>query len=219
MTRQLLLLPGATFLIDQICLTSCNLCTHGGLFQTSKNRFHPNSLVDAIVTNDYRLKFLSELADWIEQYNDGTSNFCLSTQTAGALICTLPVRSQVMLMEDLFVEGSEFILTRGLQSDPIERRSSQYRSMSGGRFLVSLSTSEKILICRSLLKLGDSCWLQEETELTEVDDNVNASVRELKLEESEIVESSLCDSSKDVAHCIAGGTAMKLQNKHKCESC
>ena len=125
-------------------------------------------------------------------------------------------------MEDLFVEGSEFILTSRLQSDPIERRFCQYRSMSGGRFLVSLRevcTSEKILRCRSLLKLGDSNWLQEKTEHTEEDENVNASVRELELEESEIVEASLCDSSKDVAHCIAGGIAMQLQKKHKCKAC
>ena len=27
------------FLIDHICLTSCNLCTHGGLFQTAKIGF------------------------------------------------------------------------------------------------------------------------------------------------------------------------------------
>ena len=46
---------------------------------------------------------------------------------------------------------------------------------------------------------------------------MNASVT--VLEESEIVEASLCDSSKDVAHCIAGGIAMKLQKKHKCEAC
>ena len=133
-------------------------------------------------------------------------------------MCTL--RSQVMLMEDLFVEGSEFILTSRLQSDPIERRFSQYRSMSGWRFLVSLRevcTSEKILRCPSLLKLGDSYWLQEETEHTEEDENVNASVREL--EESEIVEASLCDRSKDVADCIAGGSLWKLQNKHKCNAC
>ena len=42
--------------------------------------------------------------------------------------------------------------------------------MCGGRFLVSLrevSTSEKILACRSLLKVGDNynnCWIQEEPE-------------------------------------------------------
>ena len=41
--------------------------------------------------------------------------------------------------------------------------------MSGGRFLVSLtevSASEKILACRSLHKVGDNYWMQEEPEHT-----------------------------------------------------
>ena len=41
--------------------------------------------------------------------------------------------------------------------------------MSDGRFLVSLtevSTSEKNLSCRSLLKVGDNYWMQEEPEHT-----------------------------------------------------
>ena len=125
-------------------------------------------------------------------------------------------------MEDLLAEGFDYILTSRLQSDPIERRFSQYRSMSGGRFLVSLrevSTSEKILGCRSLLKLGENYWLQEEAENTDEDGNVDALVRDLGLEEVGIMEPSLCDSSKEVVHCIAGGIAKKLQKKNKCESC
>ena len=69
-------------------------------------------------------------------------------------------------MEYLFAEEFEFILTSLLQ---IFNRTTffQYRSMSGGRFLVSLtevSTSEKNLACRSLLKMGDNYWIQEEPE-------------------------------------------------------
>ena len=114
------------------------------LISNSKSLYHPNPLGNAIITGDYRLNFLTELADWLEEWNNGTSNVCLSKQTAKALICTL--RSHVMLIGDLFADGYDFILTSRLQSDPIERRFSQYRSMSGGRFLVSLrevSTSEK----------------------------------------------------------------------------
>ena len=71
-------------------------------------------------------------------------------------------------MEYLFEEEFEFILTSLLQ---ISNRTTffQYRSMSGGRFLVSLtevSTSEKNLACRSLPKVGDNCWIQEEPEHT-----------------------------------------------------
>ena len=71
-------------------------------------------------------------------------------------------------MEYIFAEEFEFILTSLLQ---ISNRTTffQYRSMSGGRFLVSLtevSTSEKKLVCRFLFKMGDNYWMQEEPEHT-----------------------------------------------------
>ena len=66
----------------------------------------------------------------------------------------LTLKSQAMLINELLNEEYDYVLTkvlltRRLQSDPIENRFSKYRSMSGGRFLVSLrevETSEKILI-------------------------------------------------------------------------
>ena len=54
-----------------------------------------------------------------------------------------------------------FVLTQRLQSDPIERRFSQYRHMSGGRFLVShleFRNTERILACSSLLKAHVDLW-------------------------------------------------------------
>ena len=62
--------------------------------------------------------------------------------------------------------------------------------MSGGRFLVSLtevSTSEKNLACRSLLKVGDNFWMQEEPEHTGKGDYVDAFVQKLELDESAIM--------------------------------
>lgn len=190
------------------------------LISNSKVRFHPNALGNAIVKNDSRLKFLSELADWFEEWTNGTSNFCLSKQTGKALILTL--RSQVMLMEELLSEEYIYVRTGQLQSDPIERRFSQYRSMSGGRFLVSLrevSTSEKIIRCRSLLKIGESYWLQKDTEHTEDGDRVNSLVQNLESDEEGIMEASLCDNSQEVAHCIAGAIAKKLQKSNECKPC
>ena len=58
--------------------------------------------------------------------------------------------------------------------------------MSGGRLLVSLtevSTSEKNLACRFLLKVGDDYWMQEEPEHTGEGDYVDAFVQNLELEE------------------------------------
>ena len=78
-------------------------------------------------------------------------------------------------MEYLFAEEFELIPTSLLQ---ISNRTTffQYRSTSisrpkieknDGRFLVSLTevcTSEKNLACRSLFKVGDNYWIQEERE-------------------------------------------------------
>ena len=75
--------------------------------------------------------------------------------------------------------------------------------MSGGRFLVSLTevcTSEKNLACRSLFKMGDNYyWMQEEPEHPGEGDYVDAFVQKLELDESAIMEASLCDNSKFVA--------------------
>ena len=56
---------------------------------------------------------------------------------------------------ELLNEGYEYVLTGRLKSDPLERRFSQYRQLSGGRFLVNLQEvqiSESIIQMKSLLK-------------------------------------------------------------------
>ena len=85
------------------------------------------------------------LADCVENWKESPA-FTLTSQTSSAFIVTL--RAQAHLIAELLEEGYSFVLTRRLQSDPIERRFSQYRQMSGGRFLVSLRevlNSESIL--------------------------------------------------------------------------
>ena len=81
-----------------------------------------------------KTEFLRALADWIE----------LTPQTASALTAT--VHAHAVLIDDLAAR---------LQSDPVERRFSQYRQMSGGRFLNNLRevlNSKRILRCHSLIK-------------------------------------------------------------------
>ena len=59
------------------------------------------------------------------------------------------------LSYDLIRDGFHYVLTGRLQTDPLERRFSQYRQMSGGRFLVSFSEIqryEKIITYQHLLK-------------------------------------------------------------------
>ena len=57
------------------------------------------------------------------------------------------------------------MITARLQSDPDERRFSQYRQMSGCRFLDNLRVlnSERILRCRSLIKENTNFWEEDIT--------------------------------------------------------
>ena len=100
-----------------------------------------------------KLIFFS-LAKWLENWRSSTgSTFYLFKQTSSALICTLP--SQSRLINDLLEEGYSYVRVGRMQSDPVEWRFSQYRQMNGSHFLVSLNevtNSEKILLCRSLVK-------------------------------------------------------------------
>ena len=61
--------------------------------------------------------------------------FTLTPQTASALATIF--RAHAKLIEDLFNEAYQYVITARLQSDPVERRFSQCRRMNGGRFLVN----------------------------------------------------------------------------------
>ena len=97
------------------------------------------------------------MAHWIEAWQlqkvPNCEKFILSAQKAAALIRTLDCNA--MLIEDLYNDGYNFVLTGRFQSDPLERRFGQCRQMSGGRFLVGLidvTISEKIIKIKSIVK-------------------------------------------------------------------
>ena len=107
----------------------------------SKTEFNSNNrLGNAAILGDNKPTFLRALADWIEEWKDESISNCeqftLTENTSSALKRTL--RCTASLIEDLLSEGYEYVLTSRFQSDPLERRFSQYRQMSGGRFLVGL---------------------------------------------------------------------------------
>ena len=86
--------------------------------------------------------------------------------------------SQADLLDELLIDNHKYALTARLQSDPIERRLSQYRQLNGGHFLVSLrevETSEKILLYQTLLKENINFW-QEELAVT----NTSQEIKNLK---------------------------------------
>ena len=123
-----------------------------------------------------------------------------------------------MLIEELLTNNEcIYVLGRRLQSDPLEKRFSQYRQMSGGRFLVSLRevlVSERILKCRSLLKENINIW---EENLKQNFNNKSDIIDTVSKQESTILELSLSPDSQEVAFIIAGYIAKKLTDRFKCQ--
>ena len=86
----------------------------------SKQRFHCNTLGNAVVLGDGKVEFFLALADWFKNWSDTAgSTFCLSKQTSFALVATL--RAQARLMNDLLNEEYAFVLTARLQDYKINQ--------------------------------------------------------------------------------------------------
>ena len=121
------------------------------------------------------------------------------------------------LSQDIIGDVSELNSTH---APPIERRFSQYRQMSGGRFLVSLrevTNSERIIRCRSLVKADINFWKED---LGSDKPSLDFSAILALLEhEIEIAESILESSSEEVSTTIAGYIAKKLAKRSNCDSC
>ena len=110
-------------------------------------KFYPLSQGNALVSNDCKTEFLCSFSNWLNAWQD-SKKLGLSQQTFKALIQTNYAISELSL--ELLNEGYDYVLTGRFQSDPLERRSSQYRQLSGGRFLVSL---QEVLRSESIIKL------------------------------------------------------------------
>ena len=109
------------------------------------------------------------------------------------------LRSQALLVDELLNDSYDFVVTAQLQSDPIELRFSQYRQMSGGRFLVSLREA-----CRSLIKKDTNLWkedLQPESNKDEKYEMIDEILRD-RIEDTS--ESVLDDDSSEVATNVSG---------------
>ena len=185
----------------------------------SNNKYNSNRLGNAITHDDGKLEFFDEFSQWLEEWSH-SPNYCLSKQTANALVLTL--RSHAMLIRELLEEGYEYVMTRRLQSDPIENRFSQYRQMSGGSFLVTLrevQSSERILLCRTLLKAGIEFWNEECLKSGTETEELKAFMAKIDQHETELMEVALNEDSEEVAHTIAGYVARKLMKKLNCDEC
>ena len=111
------------------------------------------------------------------------------------------------------------MLTARFQSDPLERRFSKYRQMSGGRYLVAwreVKTSDKILQMKSLLKEGFDFWKMD---LQPNDVSVDNFEEVTSSFSNEIQKCELNEDSSQVAVFIAGYITKKFLKKSQCEAC
>ena len=151
------------------------------------------------------MEFLRCFASWLFSWKESSISCCekftLTSQTSAALTCTL--NASASLTEDLLNEGYEFVIPSRLQSDPLERRFSRYRQMSGGRFLVGLRevlNSEQIVLLKSLLKENIYFWEGVHNNIS--NDNIynmEAIKQHVTNMENEIQESVLSTESEEVA--------------------
>ena len=128
------------------------------LVVNAKERFNHDVIGSALIANDGKIEFLNMFANWLSDWKDSKQHG-LSKQSFDTLISTN--RAITDLSADLLNEGYKYILSGRLQTDPLERRFSQYRQMSGSRFLVSL---RQVYCLESILKL--KTFLSNNIELT-----------------------------------------------------
>ena len=162
--------------------------------------------------------FLRKTADWFESWKNLqlplSENFTLTKQSCSALVTTLRVTA--VLTDDLLIEGFEYVLSVRFQSDPIERRFSVCRQMSGGRFLVSLRevvNSEIMILLKSLLK--ENVDFGAEGISDEPINNMEDIIQHLQGMENEIQESTLSQQSEEISVYVTGYIIKNLLHHNK----
>ena len=128
------------------------------VLSNSKARYSTASFLgNAAVIGDNKPLFLRAMTDWIQNWQEkkipNWEKFTVTSQTASAFVRTL--KCHALPRKNFLAEGYDFTMTCRFQVDPLERRFSQYRQMSSGRFLGGLreaTSSEKIIKLKALLK-------------------------------------------------------------------
>ena len=164
---------------------------------------------NALITGDGKIEFWFSLANWLESWKSASQSLCLSKPTCDALIRTLGAQERLCL--NLFEEGYSFIITSKFQSDPLERRFSQYRQMSEGDFLVSLRevvSSENTLLYRSLLKGRINFWQED---LMKEGPKPDRFIEALVCEDCDVDSLTLSPESTEVGYTVAGSIANKIK--------
>ena len=146
--------------------------------------------------------------------------FTFTSQTTKALMTTLRVTAA--LAYDLLNEGYEYVLTSKFQSDPLERRYGNLRSMSGGRFLVSLTevnNSQRILLLTSVIKEDINFWEHDLYEIKDLTLSWQHFKKDISIFASQMHESCLSADSLEVSATVSGYIAKKINEKVQCDAC
>ena len=69
------------------------------------------------------------------------------------------------------------------------------------------------------LKTEEDDWFKYEGEETNEEDEMKSLAESLEIEEAGIMETSLCENRRKVAHYIVGGMVRTVQKKTECDSC
>ena len=88
------------------------------LIVNAKERFHPNTVGNSLVSNDEKIDFYSKINEWLTNWRD-SKQLGLTWQTFNALICTNNAIAD--LCSDLLESGYQFNLTGRLQTDPLAK--------------------------------------------------------------------------------------------------
>ena len=200
---------------EEVTAGFLNLIRIWWLSVNSKERFHPLRQGNAFVSNDSKAEFLCSFINWLITWQV-SGRFGLSQQTFKALIQTNYSISELSL--DLLTEGYDYVFTGRLQSDPLERRFSHYRQLSGGRFLVSLQEvirSESIIKLKSLLKRNiDISSLSTPTQSIS---SINDFARNMLINDCDHLQ--LTEASQQVVVYIAGYISLSLSEHIQCPVC
>ena len=187
----------------------------------SKVRYNTNNyLGNGITMSGGKLEFLLKLADWVEEWSKSPM-FTFTSQTTKALMTTL-IRATAALAYDLLNESYEYVLTSKFQSDFLERRYGNLRSMSAGRFLVSLTevnNSQRILLLTSVIKEDINFWEHDLYANKDLTESWQHFKKDISIFASKMHESCLLADSLKVSATVSGYIAKKINEKVQCDGC
>ena len=183
------------------------------------NYLNDPDLLPFTSTNDPRLEFLNEFANWLDNWKSMKSNSGkLSSQTFQSM--SFSCRSLSDLIKHLLSQGFSFVLTATFSSDCIESAFGNYRQSVGGGFHLShdqvLAVEKKMRVKSSILLHGKIIKLDDTmVQPSEISDTV--SYNSLNVDLSEFY--AFDDNIREASVYVGGYIIKKLNKNSDCVEC